>query len=78
MCNSSEELYDLIDQGEGLSAYIPSNPKTVYASQGTLISWDDDVFPHPGLGLAGQGIMASVPSSPFMQQCCNNVPLLSS
>lgn len=41
MWHSREEWYDWIDQGEGLSAYIPSDPETFFARQGTWISWDD-------------------------------------
>ena len=41
MWHSREEWYNWIDQGEGLSAYIPSDPEHFYTRQGTWISWDD-------------------------------------
>ena len=39
--HSKEEWYAWVDQGENLSAYIPSDPEDYYTFSGTWVSWSD-------------------------------------
>lgn len=41
MWECSDDWYAWIELGEGLSAYIPSDPEAHYTRLGTWVSWDD-------------------------------------
>lgn len=41
MWETKIEWYKWIDQGENLSAYIPSDPEKYYKRNGSWVSWDD-------------------------------------
>ena len=41
MWHSKEDWYEWVEQGESLSAYIPSDPEAYFSHSGTWISWYD-------------------------------------